>query len=125
MVCISATDWHLDGLSGEDAVEVARELGEAGVDAVDVSAGQTTPEQKPVYGRAFQTPFADRIRHEAGVATMAVGNIQSHEDVNAILAAGRADLVLMARAHLWHPIEPGMRRSRWGTGCPGRRSMSR
>ncbi len=100
---VSATDWHPDGLTGEESVEVARLIGQAGVDAVDVSAGQTIPDQRPIYGRAFQTPFADRIRHEAGVATMAVGNIQSHEDVNAILAAGRADLVLMARAHLWDP----------------------
>jgi anthraniloyl-CoA monooxygenase len=100
---VSATDWHPDGLTGEESVEVARLIGQAGVDAVDVSAGQTVPDQRPIYGRAFQTPFADRIRHEAGVATMAVGNIQSHEDVNAILAAGRADLVLMARAHLWDP----------------------
>ncbi len=100
---VSATDWHPDGLTGEESVEVARLIGRAGVDAVDVSAGQTIPDQRPIYGRAFQTPFADRIRHEAGVATMAVGNIQSHEDVNAILAAGRADLVLMARAHLWDP----------------------
>ena len=100
---VSATDWHPDGLTGEESVEVARLIGRAGVDAVDVSAGQTVPDQRPIYGRAFQTPFADRIRHEAGVATMAVGNIQSHEDVNAILAAGRADLVLMARAHLWDP----------------------
>ncbi len=100
---VSATDWHPDGLTGEESVEVARLIGLAGVDAVDVSAGQTIPDQRPIYGRAFQTPFADRIRHEAGVATMAVGNIQSHEDVNAILAAGRADLVLMARAHLWDP----------------------
>jgi len=100
---ISATDWHADGLTGEESVEVARLIGEAGVDAVDVSAGQTTPDQRPIYGRAFQTPFADRIRHEAGMVTMAVGNIQSHEDVNAIIAAGRADLVLMARAHLWDP----------------------
>jgi anthraniloyl-CoA monooxygenase len=100
---VSATDWHPDGLTGEESVEVARMIGRAGVDAVDVSAGQTVPDQRPIYGRAFQTPFADRIRHEAGVATMAVGNIQSHEDVNAILAAGRADLVLMARAHLWDP----------------------
>ncbi|HJS48329.1 MAG TPA: bifunctional salicylyl-CoA 5-hydroxylase/oxidoreductase, partial [Gemmatimonadales bacterium] len=84
-------------------VEVARMLGAAGVDAVDVSAGQTTPDQRPVYGRAFQTPFADRIRHEAGVATMAVGNISTHQDVNAILVAGRADLVLLARVHLWDP----------------------
>jgi len=100
---VSATDWHPDGLSGQESVEVARLIGQAGVDAVDVSAGQTIPDQRPIYGRAFQTPFADRIRHEAGMATLAVGNIQSHEDVNAILAAGRADLVLMARAHLWDP----------------------
>ncbi|HJS48084.1 MAG TPA: FAD-dependent monooxygenase, partial [Gemmatimonadales bacterium] len=65
-VRVSATDWHPDGLTGEESVEVARMLGAAGVDAVDVSAGQTTPDQRPVYGRAFQTPFADRIRHEAG-----------------------------------------------------------
>ncbi|HQR17354.1 MAG TPA: FAD-dependent monooxygenase, partial [Gemmatimonadales bacterium] len=100
---VSATDWHPDGLSGAESVEVARLLALVGVDAVDVSAGQTIPDQRPIYGRAFQTPFADRIRHEAGMATLAVGNIQSHEDVNAILAAGRADLVLMARAHLWDP----------------------
>jgi anthraniloyl-CoA monooxygenase len=70
---------------------------------VDVSAGQTVPDQRPVYGRLFQTPFADRIRHEAGIATMAVGNISSYADVNTILAAGRADLCLLARAHLWDP----------------------
>jgi len=70
---------------------------------VDVSAGQTLPDAKPVYGRQFQTPFADRIRHEAGIATMAVGNISSYTDVNTILAAGRADLCVLARAHLWDP----------------------
>ena len=70
---------------------------------VDVSAGQTVPDQQPVYGRLFQTPFADRIRHEVGIATMAVGNISSYTDVNTILAAGRADLCLLARAHLWDP----------------------
>jgi len=70
---------------------------------VDVSAGQTVPDAKPVYGRQFQTPFSDRIRHEAGIATMAVGNISSYADVNTILAAGRADLVVLARAHLWDP----------------------
>ena len=61
------------------------------------------PDQRPVYGRLFQTPFADRIRHEVGIATMAVGNISSYADVNTILAAGRADLCLLARAHLWDP----------------------
>jgi anthraniloyl-CoA monooxygenase len=70
---------------------------------VDVSAGQTVPEQKPVYGRLYQTPFSDRIRHEARVPTMAVGNISSYTDVNTILASGRADLCLLARAHLWDP----------------------
>src|SRR5690606_1777377 len=105
-VRVSATDWHPEGLPAAESVEVARRLSAAGVDAIDVSAGQTIADQRPVYGRAFQTPFADRIRHEAGVATMAVGNISTHQDVNAILAAGRADLVLLARAHLWDPYWP-------------------
>ena len=70
---------------------------------MDVSAGQTVPDQRPTYGRLFQTPFADRIRHEAGIATMAVGNVSSYMDVNTIIAAGRADLCLLARAHLFDP----------------------
>jgi anthraniloyl-CoA monooxygenase len=70
---------------------------------IDVSAGQTVPDQRPLYGRLFQTPFADRIRHEVGIATMAVGAISSYADANTILAAGRADLCLLARAHLWDP----------------------
>ena len=70
---------------------------------MDVSAGQTVPDAKPVYGRQFQTPFADRVRHEVGIPTMAVGNISSYTDVNTILAAGRADLCVLARAHLWDP----------------------
>jgi anthraniloyl-CoA monooxygenase len=102
-VRISATDWAPGGLQPEDAVEVARRVVAAGVDIVDVSAGQTVPESKPVYGRQFQTPFSDRIRHEARVPTMTVGNISSAADVNTILAAGRADLVVLARAHLWDP----------------------
>lgn len=102
-VRISAVDWAPGGNEPEDAVEIAKALKAAGCDAVDVSAGQTVPCQQPKYGRQFQTPFADRIRHEAGVATMAVGNISSFEDVNGIVAAGRADLCLMARAHLWDP----------------------
>lgn len=100
---ISAVDWAPGGNEPEDAVEIAKALKSVGCDAVDVSAGQTVPYQQPKYGRQFQTPFADRIRHEAGVATMAVGNISSFEDVNGIVAAGRADLCLMARAHLWNP----------------------
>jgi anthraniloyl-CoA monooxygenase len=100
---ISAVDWVPGGMEPDDAVEVARMLREHGCDIVDVSAGQTVPEAKPEYGRQFQTPFSDRIRHEVGIATMAVGNISSYMDVNTILAAGRADLCLMARAHLWDP----------------------
>ena len=102
-VRISATDWAPGGLEPQDAVEVARMAVEAGADIVDVSAGQTVPDAKPVYGRQFQTPFSDRIRHEARVPTMTVGNISSAADVNTILAAGRADLVVLARAHLWDP----------------------
>jgi anthraniloyl-CoA monooxygenase len=102
-VRISAVDWVPGGHGPEDAVEVARLLHAHGCDVVDVSAGQTVPDQRPLYGRLFQTPFAERIRHEVGMATMAVGNISSYADVNTILAAGRADLCLLARAHLWDP----------------------
>ncbi|MCY4574268.1 MAG: FAD-dependent monooxygenase [Gemmatimonadetes bacterium] len=102
-VRLSAVDWWPGGKEPEDAVEIARALKSHGCDIVDVSTGQTVPYQRPRYGRQFQTPFADRIRHEVGIATMAVGNISSFEDVNGIIAAGRADLCLMARAHLWDP----------------------
>src|SRR5437773_4654217 len=102
-VRISAVDWAPGGTEPADAVEIARLLRGHGCDIVDVSAGQTVPDAKPVYGRQFQTPFADRVRHEAGIPTMAVGNISSYTDVNTILAAGRADLCVLARAHLWDP----------------------
>jgi anthraniloyl-CoA monooxygenase len=102
-VRISAVDWAPGGMEPEDAVAVAKLLGAHGCDMVDVSAGQTVPDAQPVYGRLFQTPFSDRIRQEAGLATMAVGNISSYADGNTILAAGRADLVALARAHLWDP----------------------
>ncbi|MBS0246903.1 MAG: bifunctional salicylyl-CoA 5-hydroxylase/oxidoreductase [Proteobacteria bacterium] len=103
-VRISANDWvGTNGITPQDAVEIARILHKAGVDMVDVSAGQTTPEAKPVYGRMFQTPFSDRIRNEAGVATLAVGNIYEPDHVNSILMAGRADLVCLARPHLADP----------------------
>ena len=102
-VRISAVDWVPGGLDSAQAVEVARLLKAHGADIIDVSAGQTVPEQQPVYGRLFQTPFADRIRHEAEVPVMTVGNISSYTDVNTILAAGRADLCVLARAHLWDP----------------------
>ncbi len=102
-VRISAVDWAPGGMESADAVEVAKLLKAHGCDIVDVSAGQTVPDAKPVYGRQFQTPFADRIRQEVGIPTMAVGNISSYMDVNSILAAGRADLCVLARAHLWDP----------------------
>jgi anthraniloyl-CoA monooxygenase len=102
-VRISAVDWAPGGTEAHDSVEVANMVVAAGADIVDVSAGQTVPDAKPVYGRQFQTPFSDRIRHEARVPTMTVGNISSAADVNTILAAGRADLVVLARAHLWDP----------------------
>ena len=102
-VRISAVDWFPGGMEPADSVEVARRFKAHGCDIMDVSAGQTVADQRPVYGRLFQTPFADRIRHEVGMATMAVGNISSYADVNTILAAGRADLCLLARAHLWDP----------------------
>ena len=102
-VRLSATDWVEEGLTPEDSVVIARAFADAGCDLIDVSAGSTTPDAQPVYGRMFQTPFSDRIRNEAGVATMAVGNIYETDHVNSILAAGRADLCALARPHLADP----------------------
>jgi anthraniloyl-CoA monooxygenase len=102
-VKISATDWAPGGLPVTDAVALAAMLRAHGCDIVTVSAGQTVPDQRPVYGRLYQTPFSDMIRHEAGIATMTVGNIASYADVNSILAAGRADLCVLARGHLYDP----------------------
>jgi anthraniloyl-CoA monooxygenase len=100
---ISATDWAPGGLSEEDLLALARAFKEAGVDLIDVSTGQVVPHQKPVYGRMYQTPFADKIRNEIGLATMAVGNITSADQVNTIVVSGRADLVALARSHLADP----------------------
>jgi len=102
-VRISATDWVCGGFDGEDAVTLGAHLKAHGCDIVDVSAGQVVPDQQPVYGRLFQTPFSDRVRLEAGIPTMTVGNISTFEDVNSVLAAGRADLCVLARAHLYDP----------------------
>ncbi|HET9481121.1 MAG TPA: FAD-dependent monooxygenase, partial [Candidatus Polarisedimenticolia bacterium] len=102
-VRISANDWAPGGLTPDDAVESARMLKAHGCDIIDVSSGLTTPEASPVYGSMFQTPFADRIRHEAGIATIAVGNIQTYDQVNTIIAAGHADLCALARPHLFDP----------------------
>lgn len=103
-VRISASDWLGDeGVTPSEAVEIAKMFSEAGADIIDVSAGQTSTEARPIYGRMFQTPFSDRIRNEAGLATMAVGNITEMDQVNSILLAGRADLVCLARPHLADP----------------------
>lgn len=102
-VRISATDWVDGAFDDDDAVALATLLKAHGVDLIDVSAGQTSRQAKPQYGRAFQTPFADRIRNEVGIATIAVGNISTYDDINTIVLAGRADLVALARAHLADP----------------------
>ncbi|MGZ3443140.1 MAG: oxidoreductase, partial [Polyangia bacterium] len=97
---ISASDWAPGGTSPADLVAIARALAAHGVDIVDVSTGGTVAEGKPIGGRLYQTPFAERVRLEAEVPTMTVGNISSWADVNSVLAAGRADLCLLARMHL-------------------------
>jgi anthraniloyl-CoA monooxygenase len=102
-VRISATDWTEDGVTPDESVAIARAFHAAGADIIDVSAGQTTPDARPVYGRMFQTPFSDRIRNQAGLATMAVGNITDADQANGILMAGRADLVAIGRPHLADP----------------------
>ncbi len=102
-VRISATDWVDGGTTPDDAVRIARAFKAAGVDLIDCSSGQVSKQEKPVYGRMFQTPFADRIRQEAAIATMAVGAISEADHVNSIIAAGRADLCAVARPHLANP----------------------
>ena len=104
-VRISANDWMGDqGVTPDEAVAIGRAFAHAGADLIDVSAGQTWADCQPVYGRMFQTPFADQIRNEGQVRTMAVGNIYEPDHVNSILAAGRADLVALARPHLIDPM---------------------
>ena len=102
-VRISATDWYDGGIDADEAVEIAKAFAAAGVDIVDVSTGQVVADERPAFGRSYQTPFADRIRNEAGIATMAVGIISSWDDVNSLLLAGRADLCVLGRAHLYDP----------------------
>ena len=86
-----------------DAVQIAQAFKAAGADAIDVSTGQVTPEEQPAFGRSYQTPFADAIRNQAGIATIAVGVISSYDDVNSLILAGRADLCALGRAHLYDP----------------------
>lgn len=102
-VRISAHDWVEGGITPDDAVEIARRFKAAGADMIDCSSGQVSKKERPVYGRMFQTPFADRIRNEAGIATIAVGAISEADHVNSIIAAGRADLCAVARPHLANP----------------------
>ncbi len=103
-VRISANDWVGDaGVTPQEAVDIARLFADAGADLIDVSAGQTTTDANPVYGRMFQTPFSDRIRNDAGLKTMAVGNIYEADHANSILMAGRADLIAVGRPHLNDP----------------------
>ncbi len=129
-VRISAHDWIDGGVTPAEAVEVARAFHAAGADIIDVSTGQTDPAEKPIYGRMFQTPFSDRIRNEAGIPTMTVGNISDFDQVNGILMAGRADLVCLARAHLADPywtlhaaVAQGDTASEWPAPYKGGRDL--
>ncbi|HZB29879.1 MAG TPA: bifunctional salicylyl-CoA 5-hydroxylase/oxidoreductase [Streptosporangiaceae bacterium] len=102
-VRISATDWVDGGITGDDAVDIAQAFHAAGAAAIDVSTGQVTPDERPAFGRSYQTPYADRIRNETGIATIAVGAISSYDDVNSIILAGRANLCALGRTHLYDP----------------------
>jgi anthraniloyl-CoA monooxygenase len=132
-VRISAHDWAPGGNTPDDAVAIARMFRDAGADLIDVSSGQTTRRAQPVYGRMYQTPFADRIRNEAGIATMAVGAIFEPDHVNSILAAGRADLCAIGRPHLADPYwtlhaaaQLGVRDIEWPVQyLPGKEQLER
>jgi anthraniloyl-CoA monooxygenase len=102
-VRISAMDWIDGGIEPEDAVKISKAFKAAGCDILDVSSGQVVSEEKPEYGRLFQLPFADRVRMEADIPTMTVGNIQSYADANSIIASGRSDICVIARMHLFDP----------------------
>jgi anthraniloyl-CoA monooxygenase len=113
-VRISAHDWVEGGITPDDAVQIARAFKAAGADMIDCSSGQVSKQEKPVYGRMFQTPFSDRVRNEAGIATIAVGAISEADHVNSIIAAGRADLCAVARPHLANPAWTLMEAARIG-----------
>jgi len=102
-VRLSCTDWEEGGLSGEDFLSVTRLFLEAGCDLINTSTGQTTPQARPAYGRLYQAPYSERARLELGAPTMLAGGISSYADVNSLLIAGRADLCLIGRAHLFDP----------------------
>lgn len=118
-VRISAHDWVDGGITPADAVEIARAFKAAGADMIDCSSGQVSKQEKPVYGRMFQTPFADRIRQEAGIPTLAVGAISEADHVNSIIAAGRADLCAVARPHLANPAWTLTEAAKIGYGAIG------
>jgi anthraniloyl-CoA monooxygenase len=127
-VRISATDWAPGGLAEDDAVEIARLLKDAGCDLVDVSSSGNSIDARPQYGRMFQVPFADRIRHEAGVPVMAVGSIQGADHANTVIAAGRADLCAIARPHLADPYLTARAAARYGwpdVRWPGQYALGR
>ena len=113
-VRISAHDWVDGGITSGDAVQIARAFKAAGADMIDCSSGQVSKKEQPVFGRMFQTPFADRVRNEAGIATIAVGAISEADHVNSIIAAGRADLCAVARPHLANPAWTLMESARIG-----------
>ena len=115
-VRLSAHDWADGGNTPDDAVAIARAFAEAGADVIDVSAGQVVKHERPVFGRMWQTPFADRIRQEAGVATIAVGAITDADQANGILASGRADLIAIGRPHLANPAWTLLEAARFGYG---------
>ena len=102
-VRISATDWVEGGVTLEDTLEVARAFEAAGAAAIDVSTGQVTPDERPAFGRSYQTPYADAIRNSLHIPTIAVGVISSADDVNTIVLSGRADLCALGRVHLYEP----------------------
>ena len=102
-VRISSVDWVPGGFDAEQAVVVSRMLKEHGCDIIDVSSGQTTSYAQPVYGQMYQAPFADKIRNEAQIPTMTVGNVTNWDQVNTLVVTGQADLVVLARPHLYDP----------------------
>jgi anthraniloyl-CoA monooxygenase len=102
-VRVSATDWVEDGITPEESVVIGQAFTDAGADVIHVSTGQTSAAAQPIYGRLYQTPYSDRIRNEARVSTIAVGNVTEADQVNSIIAAGRADLVAIGRPHLSDP----------------------
>ncbi|KUJ68726.1 salicylyl-CoA 5-hydroxylase [Streptomyces albus subsp. albus] len=120
-VRISATDWAPGGMTAQEAVTVAAAFRARGADAIDVSTGQVVPEERPEFGRTYQTPFADRIRNELAVPVIAVGAISSWDDVNSLILAGRADLCALARPHLYDPhwtLHAAVEQGYSGPGAP-------